>query len=206
MRRFRTLLGLALVALMSLAFTSCDEDADIAYTLDGSWSGYMENVIDWQGHSYMSNTAEVTFNSGYDSGDGYWLDEYSSAPWDYVANRIRWKVRNGMIYISFLDTREEAVIRNYHLDDRYFYGEIEFNSTNAWIKFKLVKTSSPNWNRYYWYGTNSWYDSWGYSDYSRKQEGSRGTDAQAADSVESGSIGKDVQAVDSVPALIRRPK
>ena len=191
MKKLSRFLALALVTLMSLALTSCDEDADIAYTLDGTWSGYMTTSVPYDGRYYSSNTAEVTFNSGYDSGDGYWLDEYSDAPWDYVANRISWKVRNGMIYIHFRDTQEDAVIRNYRLDDRYFSGQIEFNSTDAWIDFKFVKTSSPNWNRYYWYGTDDWYDSWGYYGYSRKQEASRGTDAQAAD---------------GVPALIRRAK
>lgn len=183
------------MALMSLTFTSCDEDSDIAYTLDGSWSGYMNTSVSYNDRKYYSSTADITFNAGYDSGDGYWLDSYSNAPWDYVANRITWQVRNGMIYIYFRDTREDAVIRNYHLDDRYFYGEIEFNSTNAWIEFKFVKTSSPNWNRYYWYGTNSWLDSWGGSyDYGWFKM-SKETNVNVSSRSAEGN--------DSIPALIR---
>ena len=32
MKKLKTLLTMAIVALMSLSFTSCDEDADIGYT------------------------------------------------------------------------------------------------------------------------------------------------------------------------------
>nr|WP_296088049.1 hepatitis A virus cellular receptor 1 [uncultured Prevotella sp.] len=196
MKKFTSFLTVALMALMSLTFTSCDEDADIAYTLDGTWSGYMNTSVSYNNRKYYSSTADITFNAGYDSGDGYWLDTYSNAPWDYVANRITWQVRNGMIYIYFRDTREDAVIRNYHLDDRYFYGEIEFNSTNAWIEFKFVKTSSPNWNRYYWYGTNSWLDSWGGSyDYGWSKT-SKETNVNV--------ISRSAEGNDSIPALIRR--
>ena len=41
MKKLKTLLTLAMVALMSLSFTSCDEDANTAYYLDGTWRGNM---------------------------------------------------------------------------------------------------------------------------------------------------------------------
>ena len=42
MKNLKTLLTMAIVALMSLSFTSCDEDADIGDTLYGTWKGYMD--------------------------------------------------------------------------------------------------------------------------------------------------------------------
>lgn len=163
MKKLKFLFTMTMIALMSLSFSSCDDDADVAYTLDGTWKGYLQTQISWDGRYYQSSTAQVTFNSGYDSGDGYWLDMYSNAPWDYVENYITWKVRNGIIYITFHDTRETAEIRDYHLDnDGYFYGSISFNNGNTWADFKFIKTSAPNWNRYYRYGTDDWYHSWGY--------------------------------------------
>lgn len=33
MKKFTTLLTMAFIALMSISFTSCDDDSDIAYTL-----------------------------------------------------------------------------------------------------------------------------------------------------------------------------
>lgn len=41
MKKFTTLLTMAFIALMSISLTSCDEDSDIAYTLDGTWRGNM---------------------------------------------------------------------------------------------------------------------------------------------------------------------
>lgn len=41
MKKFTTLLTMAFIALMSISFTSCDDDSDIAYTLDGTWKGNM---------------------------------------------------------------------------------------------------------------------------------------------------------------------
>ena len=120
MKKITYYFSMIFMAVMMLSLTSCDEDADIAYALNGTWKGIMQTQLG----TYQSNMSEVTFNSGYDSGDGYWIDYYSNAPWDYVANRIYWKVSGTTIYITFRDTQEKAVIRNYHLDDNgYFCGE-----------------------------------------------------------------------------------
>lgn len=91
MKKITYYFSMIFMAVMMLSLTSCDEDAEIAYALNGSWKGYMQTQLDYQGRYYQSNMSEVTFNSGYDSGDGYWIDYYSNAPWDYVANRIYWK-------------------------------------------------------------------------------------------------------------------
>lgn len=47
MKKFTTLLTMAFIALMSISFTSCDDDSDIAYTLDGTWRGNM--LVDMTG-------------------------------------------------------------------------------------------------------------------------------------------------------------
>lgn len=171
MKKITYYFSMIFMVVASLSLTSCDEDADIAYALNGTWKGLMQT----QQGTYQSNMSEVTFNSGYDSGDGYWIDYYSNAPWDYVANRIYWKVSGTTIYITFRDTQEKAVIRNYHLDDNgYFCGDIDFNSTNIWISFEFVKVDTPNWNKYYWYDTDEWNDSWGYySNYAKTRADNR---------------------------------
>ena len=157
MKKITYYFSMIFLAVMMLSLTSCDEDAEIAYALNGSWKGYMQTQLDYQGRYYQSNMSEVTFNSGYDSGDGYWIDYYSNAPRDYVANRIYWKVSGTTIYITFRDTQEKAVIRNYHLDDNgYFCGDIDFNSTNIWISFEFYKVDTPDWDNYYWYGSDGW--------------------------------------------------
>lgn len=106
MKKLKTLLTMAIVALMSLSFTSCDEDADIGDTLYGTWKGYMDIGLTYDKHYYASTTSEITFipsNSYSDNGTGYWIDRYSNAPWDYVANHIEWAVSNGVIKIHFIE-------------------------------------------------------------------------------------------------------
>lgn len=53
MKKFTTLLTMAFIALMSISFTSCDDDSDIAYTLDGTWKG---NMLVEYGNSNFRNT------------------------------------------------------------------------------------------------------------------------------------------------------
>lgn len=113
MKKLKTLLTLAMVALMSLSFTSCDEDANTAYYLDGTWRGNMYVNSSYHGVTYTSTYSVITFNAGYDSGDGYWVDYYSNGPYgnrNYVANHIYWKVRDGNIYIHFVEEGKDVVI------------------------------------------------------------------------------------------------
>ena len=163
MKKLNSLLLMALVAMMSLTFTSCDDDANVADTLYGTWKGYMDIGVRnrYDNRYYTSTTSEITFNTNgnyTDHGDGYWIDRYSNAPWDYVANHIEWTVNNGVIRVYFVEEGTYATIRNYSLNDDYFYGTLVSGDSKA--DFKLVKTSSPNrWN-YYWYDTDDWYNSW----------------------------------------------
>lgn len=76
MKKITYYFSMIFMTVMMLSLTSCDEDADIAYALNGTWKGLMQT----QQGTYQSNMSEVTFNSGYDSGDGYWIDYYSNAP------------------------------------------------------------------------------------------------------------------------------
>lgn len=51
MKKFTTLLTMAFIALMSISFTSCDDDSDIAYTLDGTWEGNM--LVEYGNHNAL---------------------------------------------------------------------------------------------------------------------------------------------------------
>jgi hypothetical protein len=57
MKNLKTLLTMAIVALMSPSFTSCDEDADIGDTLYGTWKGYMDIGLTYGDHYYASTTS-----------------------------------------------------------------------------------------------------------------------------------------------------
>ena len=95
MKKLSTLMTMALVAMMALTLTSCDEDYNIAYTLEGTWRGNMYVSSVYDGYPYDATYTELCFVQDpyrYSSGTGYWIDHYAGdAPWRYVANHTEWK-------------------------------------------------------------------------------------------------------------------
>lgn len=161
MKKFYTMMAMMLAALV---LVSCDDDQEIAYTLEGTWKGNMYVNSVWDGRTYTSTYSEVTFLRDpyrYSSGDGYWVDYYSNAPWDYVANHISWRVDYGEITVYFREENTSVVIRDYRLTDDRFRGWIEDGDND--VEFNLVHTSSPNWNSYNRWGYDGWYDDYYWS-------------------------------------------
>lgn len=116
MKKFTTLLTMAFIALMSISFTSCDDDSDIAYTLDGTWKGNM--LVEYGNHNALYSVIRFDQNDGIYSGTGYWIDYFDRDYWhgnNYIANRITWTVRNRNIYITLLDENSDVVIYDYAL-------------------------------------------------------------------------------------------
>ena len=151
------------MAMMALAFTSC-EDEYIADTLEGTWTGNMYISSEWDGRYYDATSTEVTFLRDpftFTSGSGYWVDYYSNAPWDYVANHIDWNVSNGIIRIYFREEGTRIEIRDYRLNNHRFVGTIYDNGN--FVDFELYNVSRPNsyWDDYRW-GYDSWYDYYSY--------------------------------------------
>lgn len=198
MKKLKFILAMALAAVMSLSFTSCDKDAITAGYLDGTWEGTLVSSVDYYGTTYYANSVDVCFDAGWTSGTGHWIDYYSSAPWRYVYNRIDWNVRDGVIYITFRDTKETARIRNYTLNDTRFAGEIEFGGSDTWKTFSLVKTSFNSWSNYYYYGSDSW------SNYWRGNYGGFSWSKTQNPGISMPSRSADANQKDSVPALIRK--
>ena len=154
---FYNILTMAVIAIAAVSFSSC-EDAEIAYTLEGTWRGDMYISSSYGGRSYNSTYTEITFvGDPYTlaSGTGYWVDYYSNAPWDYVANHIEWEVRNRTIYIYFIEEDTSVRISDYRLNDNRFSGWLYDNGNN--VEFNLIHTSSPNWSSYNYWGYDDWY-------------------------------------------------
>ena len=161
---FYNILTMAVIATAAVSFSSCDDER-IAHTLEGTWRGNMYISCYYGGRSYDATYTEITFLKdpyAYSSGNGYWVDYYSDAPWDYVANHIDWKVDYGTIYVYFVEEGTSLRISDYHLNDDRFYGWIDDGGND--VEFELYHTSSPNWNNYRW-GYDEWVDDWYY--YSR---------------------------------------
>ena len=116
----------ALVAIICLAaFTSCESDEDIGYSLAGP------NGITWYGDFGATSRhdiplqSEITFISGRDSNYGsgrettyYWntYDEYSTEPFD-------WWIENGILYMDYRDYTLR--IYDYYVGNRTFSGRME---------------------------------------------------------------------------------
>lgn len=170
MKKIHSLATILMLALSSLALTSCDNDDAIADTLWGVWKGNMYVTGEYDGRVYYSSYSTIGFDKDpydYASGSGYWIDEFSNAPWDYYATHIEWQVNNSDIIIHSLEDDTYFTIHNYSLSGNYFSGEI-WSEDGSRQAFRLVKTSSPDWNDYDW-GWD-WNDGYGYYSPARQSE------------------------------------
>ena len=157
MKKMFTMLMMAMMALMT--FTSC-EDEMIADTLEGSWKGNMYISTYWDGRTYDATYTEITFLKDpfcFKNGSGYWVDYYSNAPWDYVANHIDWTVSNGVIHVYFIEEDTSIDIYDYRLNSNRFVGTL--NDYGTLVDFDLYNVSHPYnyYDDYYW-GYDGWYD------------------------------------------------
>jgi len=163
MKKIYTML---MMAMMAVVLTACD-DAQIARTLEGTWRGNMYISTRFHGRVYNATESEIAFLRdpyAYPSGTGYWVDYYSDAPWDYVANHIEWRVDNRVIRVYFVEERTEVLISDYRLSGDTFYGTINDNGNP--VRFDLYYYSRPSgyynsfrWGSGYWARTRSGSDS-----------------------------------------------
>ena len=159
-------------------FTSCD--SMIASSLEGTWEGEMYFASYYDGRYYYSNYTEIEFVGDpyrFKSGRGYWIDHYSGAPWDYVANHFTWQVRDKIIYIHLIEDDYDIEIHNYRLNDERFTGDVYYEGEDRY--FELVHTYSPNWDDYdYGYG---YYGGGYYGGYYSQRRSAEWTDADTTD-------------------------
>lgn len=142
-----------LLALTATTLVSCDDDSDIATTLEGTWRGNMKVSTYYEGRDYQAVYSEICFVQdpySYASGTGYWIDYYQGSPWrnNRVANHIKWTVSNGCINVYFVEEGTSAQIYDYRLYQGYFEGTIYYG--DQVVDFRLSQVSSPNWNSFSW--------------------------------------------------------
>ena len=149
MKKLYTTLMMAMMAMMTLSFTSCESDEEIAYDLEGTWTGNM-SIADEFGESYVES--EITFlryPSSYTEGNGLWADYYG--PRDYEVYRFEWYVDYGTIYIRFEDGAR-VEIRSYSLSSNRFRGR--FWDGDKEVSFELRSTTRKNESNYSWSGSH----------------------------------------------------
>lgn len=170
MKKLMSIISMLLLALTATTLVSCDDDSDIAMTLEGTWQGDMEVSTYYNGQYYQALSSEICFVQDpytYSSGTGYWIDYYQNSPWrnNQVANHIEWTVSNGVINVYFVEEETSLQIRDYRLYNGYFEGTIYYD--NQTVNFRLQQVSSPNWNSYTDWGYD-YDDDYYYGGYAKK--------------------------------------
>ena len=149
MKKLYTTLMMAMMGLMTLSFTSCETDEEIACDLEGTWVGNM-SIADNFGESYVES--EITFlryPSSYTEGNGLWADYYG--PNDYEVYRFTWYVEYGTVYILFEDDAR-VEIRSYSLTSNRFRGR--FWDGDKEVSFELHNSTRRSADSYNWGGSH----------------------------------------------------
>ena len=139
-------IGLMMMVLLSaLTLTSCDEDTETAYDLDGIWQGTINGNYYQDRYGYTESwDTEIRF---YQDGDFSRGGSGEERDWDYrgkcYSSRFDWKVRNGRIYLYY-DDGYNIVIDRYDLywrsNTQRFRGYFEdFDTGDQLASFDLVK-------------------------------------------------------------------
>ena len=146
-------IGLMMMVLLSaLTLTSCDEDTETAYDLDGIWQGTINGNYYQDRYGYTESwDTEIRF---YQNGDFSRGGSGEERDWDYrgkcYSSRFDWKVRNGRIYLYY-DDGYNIVIDRYDLywrsNTQRFRGYFEdFDTGDQLASFDLVKV--VDWHDY----------------------------------------------------------
>ncbi len=144
-RLFGNIGTMMMIIFTAITLTSCDEDTEMAYDLDGIWQGtiYGNYYNDRYGYSEDWDT-EIKFVQNGDFSRGGWGEERD---WDYrgrcYTNQFNWSVRNGRIYLDYNDGYR-IIIDRYDLYSRggtlRFKGVFEDYDTGEQLaSFDLVK-------------------------------------------------------------------
>ena len=139
-------MGLMMMVLLSaLTLTSCDEDTETAYDLDGIWQGTINGNYYQDRYGYTESwDTEIRF---YQNGDFSRGGSGEERDWDYrgkcYSSRFDWKVRNGRIYLYY-DDGYNIVIDRYDLywrsNTQRFRGYFEdFDTGDQLASFDLWK-------------------------------------------------------------------
>ena len=154
MKKLFTYLTMALVTVTM--FTSCDElwrdseDREEAYTLEGTWTGYIDTYIyDRYGLSGDSYRTAMYFEREDSYGGwGYEVDyDMYSRYSDYYYCEFKWEVYGGEIRIRYADSWNDVYIYDYSLSDYHFSGYMD-DGTSRDIHFSLSYDNRFDWG--YW--------------------------------------------------------
>lgn len=137
-------------------FTSCDklwrdsEDREEAYTLEGTWTGYIDTYI-YDRYGLSGDSYRTTMYFEREDSYGGWgyevdYDMYSRYS-DYYYCEFEWEVYGGEIRIRYADSWNDVYIYDYSLSDYHFSGYMD-DGTSRDIHFSLSYDNRFDWG--YW--------------------------------------------------------
>ena len=138
-----TWMFLALFATM-LILTSCDEDDQIGSYVSGHWFGDMDMWIDDE-RALGSEIEFTTTGWGYTHGTGIEVDYYHRGS---ITHYFNWRVRDGIIYMTFDDSNLDCAIVDYNIDQHYFRGYIADSYTLENQTYFNLRNYDRYWNTY----------------------------------------------------------
>ncbi len=140
MKKITSLLTIALLSLMAFSLTSCDEDHEIAFDLEGTWRGQVQTNRD---RIYVDFHFRQDGFSKHGTGT-----EYDN---DYFYSDFDWSVNNGCIYINYPDG-ERVVIADYTLSSGQLSGYLQ-NARSGWDLgyIRLTRQSRNTYDSYHYY-------------------------------------------------------
>ncbi|MBQ8052144.1 MAG: hypothetical protein IJ197_11340 [Bacteroidaceae bacterium] len=157
---------MGLMLMTCLGFTSCEMDPDegIGYDVRGHWFGDLDMWIDGE----RARGSEIEFMPGgwgYSYGRGIEVDYYYRGS---ITHYFDYRIRDGIIYMTFDDPGLDCAIVDYRLSYNYFSGYIaDYYTLQNQTHFNL-----RNYDRYW--------DDYGYGGYYYYVKGEKfGTDSTA---------------------------
>ncbi len=165
MKTMKNWMMMLIMIMTASAMTSCDEDQKLAFKLDGEWRGDfgMNYTIDYRGRQYTFDSYDtylVFYNDGIVASHGWGkqVDYYDYGPYEYQYYRFNWRIRDGIIHITYPHNPElEVTIYDYRMSYSHFTGWFG----NSDISFDLRKlTGDYDWdyycNDYSYYSRTGW--------------------------------------------------
>ncbi len=163
---------LAFMLFSAFTLTSClDEDEEIGATISGHWFGDMDMF--YNGERARGSEVEFYQSWSYDHGTGVQVDYYA---YHAVTSYFNWRVRNGILYLTFDDPALDCAIVDYRLSYDYFSGYI----ADYYTLENLTHFNLRNYDRYwssYGYGYYDYYDPYYYAKATRSAADSTATDS-----------------------------
>ena len=152
MKQMFTYLAMATIAITM--FTSCDRDwldREEARTLDGTWTGYIDNYYydRWGLSGDTYRTAMYFDRSNTYGGYGYEVDYDARDRYNSWFCEFKWEVAHGCIHIMYYDKDySDIYINDYQLDDYHFSGYMDDGYCDSETYFSLSYESYFDWG--YW--------------------------------------------------------